>query len=113
MNLELLRKLKDKFSAEGALFGMVQNLLPKFEEHLAGLENPDTGLLKEGEDKIGYLITRVSGKVQISLVPMTFDGEQNRMYLGKPLKAGGLDTLLTKTTEQKHGNDQSNPTTES
>lgn len=84
-NLKVLENLKKKFNPGSAMMGMAGALLPQLGAHLAGMEKPEAegGMLREGEDVIGFLITQNAGDVRISTVAI---GEDNgRMVLKRNL----------------------------
>lgn len=102
-----LDAMQQRFGMGKMIQDMVISALPQFAEQLAKMEKPsdEGGLLKEGETKLAYLITQTDGELNISLCPLAFDQELQKMILKKPISNQPLAELLQQQTEDDHGDE--------
>ncbi len=91
--LDKLNKLREKLSPESMLMKTMGSFVPQLAEKIKEMEGPE-GILKEGQDKVAYVITEHNGSIQLSVVPLTFDKELGKMIMDKPITTGGIETLL-------------------
>ncbi|MCB1305132.1 MAG: hypothetical protein KDK37_12670 [Leptospiraceae bacterium] len=97
MNLnikERFKGMKSMLSPQNAMISMLKPFLPHFAGQLAEMEKPENGLLKEGEDKIAYILTHHAGDLIVSICPLTYDKAAGRMIVGQPINTQPIEKML-------------------
>lgn len=93
----LFKKIKAAVSPQNMMGNLASALLPQLAASLMAMEHPEAegGLLKEGEQKIGYMITTHDGEISLSIVAMRYDRDLEAMVMGKPIKTfAGNEAIL-------------------
>lgn len=74
---------------------MAGSYAPKLREHLEAINKPaaEGGLLKEGQDRITYLLTTQGEELILSIVPL-IKNKDGQFVLDKPLRNLSLQDLL-------------------
>lgn len=98
-----LKRLKDKFNPASAMLGMVQSFLPQLGSTLQQMERPESegGILKEGQNKVAFVVVQVKGEPMISICPLIQEGD--RMLMGKPINTQPLEQMLQQNTIEDGG----------
>jgi hypothetical protein len=98
-----LKRIKNKFNPAMAMTGMLQSLLPQLGDTLAKMEKPESegGMLKEGQDKIAFVVVQVNGEPMISICGLTRQGDQ--MIMGKPINSQPLEQMLNQNQDNGEG----------
>ncbi len=103
-DLNFLQRLKQKLNPHAAMLNVLKSFLPQFAAQLAEMEKPENGLLKEGEDKIAYILTHRNGDLIVSICPLAYDKTAGRMTIGKPINTQPLEKMI-----ENGGDSGSNP----
>jgi hypothetical protein len=93
----LFKKIKAAVSPQSMMGNLASALLPQLAASLMAMEQPEAegGVLKAGEQKIGFLITQGDGEISLSIVAMRYDPELQAMVMGKPIKTfAGNEAIL-------------------
>lgn len=95
-----LKRLKDKFNPANAMTGMMQSLLPQLGATLERMEKPvsEGGILKEGQDKVAFVIVNVKGEPMVSICPLS--KQEDQMIMGKPINTQPLGQVLSQNNNQ-------------
>ena len=90
-------RLKQAFTMENAMTGMLKGMLPQLGDALTRMERPESegGLLKENEHKVTFNVVTVNGEPTLALCVLRQTEEG--MLITRTVSAGSLEDLL------KHG----------
>lgn len=104
---ERVTSFTDRFSLGNTVTNMALSFLPQFTEKIVGMDKPvdEGGLLKEGEDKMAFILTQQNGKMMVTVSSLTYNTETGQMMINKPISNQPLENLLNEQNEEEHGND--------
>ncbi|PHN00754.1 hypothetical protein [Flavilitoribacter nigricans] len=100
-------RFTDRFSLGNTVTSMALSFLPQFTEKLTGMDKPvaEGGLLKEGEDKMAFILTQQNGKMMVTVSSLSFNTETGQMMINKPISNQSLETLLQQQNDDEHEED--------
>lgn len=94
--MEILERFKNKFDLKSMIGNLVKDMLPQLAANLKRMSKPqeEGGLLKEGEDKIVWVILENQGEASVMICPLTFEPGTGKMWLGKPISNNPVGVML-------------------
>lgn len=108
-DLNFLKGLRSKLDPGNMAANVAKMFLPQLEEIMDKMDKPvaEGGVLKEGQEKLGFLVLRSNGQTRITVVPIWRDERVNddERVMGKPVSVMGLDDLLSKKQLQDGNTD--------
>ena len=102
-----IASFSDRFSLGKTVTNMALSFLPQFAEKITSMDKPvaDGGLLKEGEDKMAFILTQQNGKMMVTVSALSFNPDTGQMMINKPISNQPLEQLLTEQNLENHEED--------